>query len=68
MPYINGRLWDTRDKGAEDFEFTKIALPSATKDEEGNPYVESYGSAGEGRIIDGRMIFFWLRDFRVLRG
>ena len=25
MPYINGRLWDTRDRGAEDFEFTKRA-------------------------------------------
>jgi hypothetical protein len=47
MPYINGRLWDTRDKGAEDFEFTKIALPAATKDEEGHPYVESYGSTEE---------------------
>jgi len=44
MPYINGRLWDTRDKQAEDWEFTKVALPAATKDEKGNPYTESYGS------------------------
>jgi hypothetical protein len=44
MPYINGRLWDTRDRGAEDFEFTKVALPGATKDERGQPYVETYGS------------------------
>ncbi|MCL5995445.1 MAG: DUF6259 domain-containing protein, partial [Chloroflexi bacterium] len=44
MPYINGRLWDTRDRGAEDFEFTRVALPAATKDEHGQPYVESYGS------------------------
>jgi hypothetical protein len=44
MPYINGRLWDTRDKGAEDFEFTKTALPAATKQEDGNPYTEKYGS------------------------
>jgi len=44
MPYINGRLWDTRDKGAEDWEFTRIALAAATKDEAGNPYTESYGS------------------------
>ena len=44
MPYINGRLWDTRDKGAQDFEFTRLALPAATKNEEGKPYVESYSS------------------------
>jgi hypothetical protein len=44
MPYINGRLWDTRDKQAEDWQFTKVALPAATKDENGRPYTESYGS------------------------
>lgn len=44
MPYINGRLWDTRDKGAEDFEFGRLALPAATKDEQGKPRVETYGS------------------------
>jgi hypothetical protein len=31
MPYINGRLWDTRDKGLEDFEFTSKALPWTVK-------------------------------------
>ena len=44
MPYINGRLWDTHDKGAEDYQFTSVALPAATKDENGQPYIESYGS------------------------
>jgi len=47
MPYINGRLWDTRDKGLEDFEFTKKALPWATKiDKDGKlvPDTESYRS------------------------
>jgi hypothetical protein len=44
MPYINGRLWDTRDKGAEDWQFTRLALSAATKDEQGKPYTESYGS------------------------
>jgi len=44
MPYINGRLWDTRDKGMDDFEFTSIARPAATKDENGEPYTEMYGS------------------------
>lgn len=44
MPYINGRLWDTRDRGAEDFEFTRVALPAATRQENGQPFIESYGS------------------------
>ena len=44
MPYINGRLWDTRDRGPEDLYFTQVALPGATKDEVGQPYVETYGS------------------------
>ncbi len=44
MPYINGRLWDTRDKGAEDWAFSRTALPAATKDEDGKPCTESYGS------------------------
>jgi hypothetical protein len=44
MPYINGRLWDTHDKGAEDWEFTRVALAGATKDEAGKPYAESYSS------------------------
>jgi hypothetical protein len=44
MPYINGRLWDTHDKGSEDWQFTQMALAAATKDEQGNPYTESYGS------------------------
>lgn len=44
MPYINGRLWDTRDRGTEDFEFTSKAKPAVTKDETGQPVVESYAS------------------------
>lgn len=44
MPYINGRLWDTRDRGLEDFEFTSVARPAATKDEPGEPYLETYSS------------------------
>jgi hypothetical protein len=52
MPYINGRLWDTRDRGMEDFEFTKVARPAATKNEQGEPYVESYGSKeGDGKPV-----------------
>ncbi len=44
MPYINGRLWDSHDRGAEDFEFTKVALPAASKKADGSPYLETYGS------------------------
>ena len=44
MPYINGRLWDTRDRGTNDFEFTRLARPAVTKNEKGEPYLESYGS------------------------
>jgi hypothetical protein len=44
MPYINGRLWDTRDQGDKDFEFSRLALAAASKDENGQPCVETYGS------------------------
>lgn len=44
MPYINGRLWDTRDKGVEDFEFTSVAKAAVSKNEKGEPYTEVYGS------------------------
>jgi hypothetical protein len=44
MPYINGRLWDMRDKGIEDYQFSSVALPAATKDDEGRSYEEMYGS------------------------
>ena len=44
MPYINGRLWDMQDRGTEDFQFTKVALPAATKAPDGKPNVEMYGS------------------------
>jgi hypothetical protein len=44
MPYINGRLWDTRDQAVKDFEFSRLALPAATKGEDGQPCIETYGS------------------------
>jgi len=44
MPYINGRLWDTHDKVAEDFQFSSVALPAVTKNENGKPFTEVYGS------------------------
>lgn len=44
MPYINGRLWDMRDHGLKDSLFTQQALPAVTKDWDGNPRQEQYGS------------------------
>ncbi len=44
MPYINGRLWDTKDKGMEDFEWSEKAKPNCTKDRNGEPFIESYSS------------------------
>ncbi len=42
VPYINGRLWDN---GTE--EFDTVALPGATKQENGKPYIERYGTPAE---------------------
>jgi hypothetical protein len=44
MPYINGRLWDSHDRGTEDYEFSKVALAAATKQDDGSPCLEKYGS------------------------
>ena len=42
MPYINGRLWDTHDRGKEDWQFTPLAKPWCTKQAGGKPFLESY--------------------------
>jgi hypothetical protein len=44
MPYINGRLWDTHDQGTNDWQFTARAKPAATKKQDGEPFIEMYGS------------------------
>lgn len=44
MPYINGRLWDTHDRAERDFSFTREALGAATKQADGQPFVETYNS------------------------
>lgn len=44
MPYINGRLWDTKDKGAEDWQWSTNAKPFCTKDRDGTPFIEKYNS------------------------
>ncbi|MBR4053176.1 MAG: alpha amylase C-terminal domain-containing protein [Clostridia bacterium] len=42
MPYINGRLWDTHDKGTEDWQFTAVARPNCTKKRGDEPFLEVY--------------------------
>ncbi len=43
MPYINGRLWDTHDRGDYDYQFTRLAKPASTKDYDGvTPSTEHY--------------------------
>ena len=42
MPYINGRLWDTHDRGGEDWQFTAVAKPFCTKNASGKPFLEVY--------------------------
>ncbi len=44
MPYINGRLWDTRDSGLRDSLFTSMARPAVTKHVDGTIITEKYGS------------------------
>ncbi len=42
MPYINGRLWDTHDRGNEDWQFTSLARPNCTKKAFDEPFLEVY--------------------------
>lgn len=44
MPYINGRLWDTRDRRGEGWRYPTEAAPGAAKSESGDTYTESYAS------------------------
>ena len=69
MPYINGRLWDTRDRGADDAEFTTRALPHATKNDAGQPITEQYGSKeGDGSPVKLAVMCpatpFWQKTMR----
>lgn len=44
MPYINGRLWDTHDRGDFDYQFSRLAKPFVTKGNEGRVVIERYES------------------------
>ncbi|OGO91783.1 MAG: hypothetical protein A2Y17_13580 [Clostridiales bacterium GWF2_38_85] len=44
MTYINGRLWDTKDRGMEDWQFSSVAKPYTTKEKDGTMFIEKYNS------------------------
>ncbi|MCL2743224.1 MAG: DUF6259 domain-containing protein [Planctomycetaceae bacterium] len=44
MPYVNGLLWDTKDKGMEDYLYTKEGFAGAVKNADGTANLHSYGS------------------------
>lgn len=44
MPYINGRLWDTHDRGDYDYQFSSLAKPYAAKGRNGEVITEHYAS------------------------
>jgi hypothetical protein len=44
MPYVNGLLWDSRDRGLEDWLYTKVGRSGAVKREDGSAILHQYGS------------------------
>ena len=42
VPYVNGRIWETRDSRDEDWRYTKYALPATVKSKNGMPIIELY--------------------------
>lgn len=44
MPYINALIWDVRDRGAEDWQFSAVGKAGAVKDDFGQPHVQIYAS------------------------
>lgn len=44
FPYTNGRLWDTRDRGSEDWQYSTHGKLAACKDAAGEPRLERYRS------------------------
>lgn len=44
MPYINGLLWDSRDRGMEDWLYTSEAVAGTSKGTDGKPRLYTYGS------------------------
>lgn len=58
MPYINARIWDTRDRGSQDWQYSSKALPYTTKtytDGTLQPHTEIYGSREKNNA--GKVVF-----------
>ena len=53
MPYTNGRLWDTKDKGNEDWRFSSEGKAGALKYEDGKILTETYALPTSGKEADG---------------
>jgi hypothetical protein len=54
MPYTNGRLWDTRDRDAEDWQFTAVGSKGVCRRADGKIVTESYRS----KETDGSKVVF----------
>ncbi|MDX9982512.1 MAG: DUF6259 domain-containing protein, partial [Lentisphaeria bacterium] len=57
MPYTNGRLWDTRDRGAEDWQFTAVGSKGVCRRADGKVVTETYRSKEEdgSKVVLGVM-------------
>ena len=52
MPYINALLWDNRDRGNEDWQFTAVAKAGAVKKESGDPAILTYAAhESDGNLV-----------------
>lgn len=48
MPYVNGRLWETKDRDEEDWQYSSVGKALAVKDKKGEPVIEKYSGAEFG--------------------
>lgn len=53
MPYTNGQLWDTRDRGMEDWKFTREGRAGAVKREDGSLILQTFVLPTSGKEEDG---------------
>ena len=55
MPYTNGHLWDTRDRGLEDWRFSSEGAQGAVLKEDGSMVTETYDLPTSGHESDGSL-------------
>lgn len=68
MPYINGRLWDTHDRGKEDWQFTSLAKPDCTKKGNGEPFLEVYPTSNIELAIMCPSSALWQEKMKEIAG